>query len=428
MTRNDRVKQIAGSATEAVSADTIEAKPVEWLWPAGSNLREDDDGFENGIIPRGMLTTIAGRPGEGKSMSTAFYAAYVSNLKGERSGVLFSNKEDPVHQVLRPRLEAAGANLANVHFFDFFIPKEDELILATIEMLEKMIYALNIGLIVADPIAAHIGCSLYNDQEVRRTLSPLAAMLARTGCAAICVAHVNKHTSKKAHPLSAIGGSGGGLVGASRSVFIFGKDPGDESIRVMAPAKFNLGPEPRGVAFDMESEEWRLGTGKNEKIIRTGKLGLLSLEHPVTAQAILSGSDGDGDSDGGEKKAIASEWLTGYLAAGPMAAATVRQDAADQGISFATLRRAADEVGVVKVRVYTQGTGKKGVDHVDWELPAGHPALASGEGIQTNIDGVVAQAEADAPTADDDTLASLEAALDAVDSSDDSDSAASEDV
>lgn len=446
-----------------IRASEVKAEGVSWLWPQGANLAEDHEDYHFGLIPEGMLTTIAGRPGEGKSMTTAYLAAYVSNLKDERNGVLFSNKEDPAAQVLRPRLEAADANLRNIHFYDFFLPKDPADLDLTIEQLERMIYALKIRLIVADPIAAHMGSSLYNDQEVRRTLSPFTKMLSRTGAACVVVAHVNKHTSKKAHPLSAIGGSGGGLVGASRAVFVFGKDPKDEAVRVMAPAKFNLGPFPKSVGFDMESEEWSIGKGKTSAIIRTGKLGLLSLEHPANAQEVLSGKDGDDDeNDGAEKKAIAAEWLEAYLTEGPQDGQIVRADAADQGISWMTLRRAGEEIGVKKTRIYLQGTGKRGVDHVDWSLPDGYrlpdgrevkdglpvgdtPGETPDSEHRTGTELVdIAEAEEphhgaadalgrlhpdgpsypkDKPSVDDATLAGLEAALDAVDSDDDAEEA-----
>lgn len=373
-------------------ADRVKAEAIDWLWPIEGNMAEDAEDYKPGRIPRGMLTVIAGRPGEGKSMSTAFLAALISNRSGERSGVMFSNMEDPVAQVLRPRLESAGAKLENIHFFNFSLPRDQDALASQIEMMEKMIYALNIGLIIADPIAAHLQGSLYNDQDVRRILSPLTKMLARTNTAMVAVAHTNKHVSKNAHPLSAIGGSGGGLVGAARAVFVFGKDPEDESIRVLAPVKFNLGPMGKSIAFDMENEEWTIGAGKKKSTIRTGKLVFLTDEHPAEAIDILAGKKGEGDGAPAEKKAIAAEWLTGLLSMGPMPAKLVREEAADQGISWATLRRAAEEVGVKKPR---KGFGPG--SYIEWMLPDGHPAL---QGTSPQQGAADAPADADAAATD----------------------------
>ncbi len=101
----------AGSVTTRRLSD-IEAKPVSWLWP--------------GRIARGKLTIIAGNPGLGKSQITASIAAVVT--QGGRwpldrspctaGDVLFLSAEDDPADTLRPRLEAAGANLHRVHVVD----------------------------------------------------------------------------------------------------------------------------------------------------------------------------------------------------------------------------------------------------------------------------------------------------------------------
>lgn len=400
----------------AIKAADVEPEAIEWLWPLEANLPEDDENHRAGKIPAGMLTTIDGRPGEGKSTLTAFLATEVSNRKAPyRNGVIFSNMEDPIAQVLRPRLEAAGANLQNVHFFNFFLGKRDEEIERTVEMLRSMIRALNVALIIADPIAAHLGVSLYNDQEVRRVLSPLTKMLAEEGVSLIAIAHANKHVSVKGDndALEAVGGSGGGLVGASRAVYAFGRDPEDESIRVLAQQKCNIAARSAGVAFDMEDSEWVVGSGDKATVIRSGKLVFLSDEHKATPRAILAGKKGEGEGVPAEKKAIAAEWLTSYLVgyygqAGEWPAAkVVRDDAADQGISFATLKRASAEVGVVK--------GRKGFgpgSYIEWILPDSHPAMQ-----QLALPAMVAGDEAateDGPEPepiDFDTLAGLEQAL-----------------
>jgi AAA domain len=408
-------KRTTPSNTPATErAEDVKPEAINWLWPVEGNLPESDDNFRPGRIPGGMLTVIGGRPGRGKSMASAYFAADVSNRKTQRNGVLLNNMEDPVAQVLRPRLEAAGANLHNVHFFNFVLPKDDLGIEQQVEMLRSMIYALNIGLIICDPIAACLAVSLYNDQEVRRVLSPLTKMLAETGTAMLAIAHVNKHISKNADPQAAFGGSGGGLMGAARAAYAFDRDPSDETVRVMASVKFNLGPEPEGsIAFDMESEEWRLGSGKDEKVIRTGKLAYLHDAHPATAQQILTGKAEGDDGVPAEKKAIAAEWVTAYLVTYRTqqgewpAAKVVREDAAEEGISLMTLKRASQEVGVVKAR---KGFGPG--SYIEWSLPDDHPDMQ-----QLSLTG--ATAGADAADGDDDTppepvdMSQFEAALEA---------------
>lgn len=335
---------------EVVSAETVEAKAVEYAW--------------RNRIPAGMVTLIAGRPGQGKSMLTSLLASDVSN---EGHGVIFANAEDPIDKITVPRLQAAGAKMENVKIigdgeaFDF--PSD-------VSVLRSFIYSYAAKLVILDPIASHMGVSLFNDQEARKAMKPLSALAAETGAAIIAIAHLNKATGKNAHPLSAIGGSSGGVVGASRAVYIFGPDPEDANMRVLAPAKVNFGPSSTSVAFDMEETEWILGEGARATTIRTGKLQFLSDTHKAQAKDILSDSKGSGEVSA-EKKAVAAEWLTGMLALGPVPVAQVREEAASNGVSWATLRRAADEVGVVKQR-HGFGPGS----HITWELPTGHPAIA----------------------------------------------------
>jgi len=188
------------SGVDTIRASAVKPEAVRWLW-------EDR-------IPLGTLTLIAGRPGQGKSLLTAYLAAEVSK-KGD---VIFSNLEDSLAQVVRPRLQVAGAKLDRVHFWTPILP-------ADVDALETKIRRLKAKLVILDPIAAHLTVAIYSDQDVRRALTPLTAMAARTGCAIVAVHHTVKNVSKNAHPLQAIGGSSGGLTGAARAVFIFGPSP-----------------------------------------------------------------------------------------------------------------------------------------------------------------------------------------------------------
>jgi uncharacterized protein YuzE len=64
------------------------------------------------------------------------------------------------------------------------------------------------------------------------------------------------------------------------------------------------------------------------------------------------------------RRAIAAEWLTTCLAQGPRGVDELREGATEEGVSWTTVRRAADEIGIEKHRV-----GRK----MEWELPFGHP-------------------------------------------------------
>ena len=71
-------------------------RQVKWLVP--------------GMIPLRTLTLVAGVGGLGKSTWLAAIAAQVSSGKlGGPADVIFVSLEDPAAEVMRPRVEAAGA-------------------------------------------------------------------------------------------------------------------------------------------------------------------------------------------------------------------------------------------------------------------------------------------------------------------------------
>jgi len=169
----------------------------------------------------------------------------------------------------------------------------------------------------------------------------------------LLVAHVVKYVSPSAHPLQAVGGSGGGLSGAARAAYLVGRNPSDSDERILAIAKMNLGPEPKSLAFEIDEVEFDDG-------VTAGYLLALG-ESDVSARALLAAGDADSECRPFEKRSRAAEFLVGYLRLGPRPAKEIREDAQQRQISWATVRRAADEVGVVK--------SARGGPKVTWSLP-----------------------------------------------------------
>jgi hypothetical protein len=103
--RLDNRKKANGVGTlRTVRVAEIEAKPIDWLWMSR--------------LARGKLTLIAGDPGIGKSQIIVDIVARITT--GERwpdgdiapaGNVIMLSAEDAVKDVLRPRLEVAGADL-----------------------------------------------------------------------------------------------------------------------------------------------------------------------------------------------------------------------------------------------------------------------------------------------------------------------------
>lgn len=138
----------------------IQPKPIRWLWP--------------GRIARGKVCMLAGHPGLGKSQAMISMAAIVSiggtwpvdRTPCERGSVIILSAEDDAEDTIRPRLEAAGADLKRVFILDAIRePNRDGGLItrpfnltADIERLSDLARKLgDVGLIDIDPITAYMG-------------------------------------------------------------------------------------------------------------------------------------------------------------------------------------------------------------------------------------------------------------------------------
>lgn len=316
-------------------ASSIRPEPIEWLW------RER--------LPKGKISVVAGKPDQGKGLFAAHVAAAVSK---RGSKVLYSAMEDDHGTMTRPRLEAAGANLDNVLIWRFHLPTQ-------MDELAAHIIDNDIRLVVMDPFAAHLqGVSRYSD-SIRRVLTPLTKLAEQTNCSILVIEHALKRVANNAHPLSAIGGNSSGVVAAARAAFVFGKDPNDDDRRVLACVKLNVREMPKAVAFEIDTDEFSV-VGEIPSLLMQG-------ECEFDPKRLLT-TDADGKPGRKpDKRAAAAEWLTQYLIAAnkPVLAKVIKEDAKHAhggGISNNTLRRAVEDMGIVK--------SAAGGPHVTWDLPS----------------------------------------------------------
>jgi hypothetical protein len=312
-----------------IQALDVAPERVEWLW------RER--------IPRGMITTIAGRPDQGKGLLASAIAADVTQDKPVAShtackqNVLYSAIEDSHGIMTRPRLEAAGAILERILLWRFQLP-------AMFEQIKSLILANDIGLVVIDPFAASLsnGITRFSD-NVRDVLSPLSEFIEQTGTSVIIIEHALKRVGNQGHVLDVIGGSSSGLPAASRAAYVFGVDPDDNDKRVMAVAKNNLRSKPLALSFEIDVTD----------IAEVGEVPSLEFEDELKAfdpmrlfqKPAKNGQVGRPP----EKRSAAAEWLTMYLVEnGPTSAGTIYEDAKQHNMNSKTLRRAADDMKIVR--------------------------------------------------------------------------------
>jgi len=150
----------------------VKAEPVRWLW--------------DGRIPLGKVTLLEGEPGVGKSTLSLDLAARVSRGAalplmreaevGPSNVVIFSG-DDALADTVRPRLEAADADLARIYAVDREIDEGD-------------VVGLQPALIVLDTLSSYVGlCCDPNPTDVLRKLGRLARA---TGAAIVAVLNTDE--------------------------------------------------------------------------------------------------------------------------------------------------------------------------------------------------------------------------------------------
>jgi hypothetical protein len=313
-----------------------------------------------GFLPHKKLVIVDGMPGVGKSTLTADIAAKVSTgatfpcgTENRARGVLFLAVEDGVADTIRPRVEAAGGDVERVYAMSGVEIQGQESapdLSKHIEIIRNLVIEHDIGLIIIDPIMALLGANVdsYRDQDVRSITTPLARLAEELDVIVLVVRHPNKSISSNALMR---GGGSMAFIGAARVGWVVGKDPSDESRRILAIAKSNL-------AMMADSLQFQLVTDEQFGCARIEWLG----KSMVSADILYSEPNQDERNQTDE----AMEWLQDFLGDSEIDSKVAKQKAGDAGISEKALRRAREKLDV---RVIRRGKGK---EHVTTWLLAPH--------------------------------------------------------
>ena len=341
----------------------IAARPVEWLW--------------NGRIPRGMLSMVEGNPDVGKSTVLLDIAARVTRgwKMPDKSGggdpravVLLSAEDDPA-KVIRPRLEAGGADLERVVLISIQGKgdgREPVISDADVALIEQAIVDEKAALLIVDPLVAYLpdGVDSNSDHSVRRALVRLKGLAERTDCAVVCVRHWRKASTDNA----LYRGSGSiGFIAASRSGLVVGRDPEDESgkRRVLASSKMNLAPLPPSLSFCLEV--------KLDATFPHVKWGEVS-KHSASA---LTSPESEKDRSAVDD---AANFLEERLADGWVPVKVIMKEGKEQGISEPSIRRAKKRLKLRKDHL-----GKPGDEDQLWVWGLALDALEGDQAAQYDL-------------------------------------------
>ena len=314
-------------------------EPYRWLWQYW--------------LAMGKLHILAGAPGQGKTTIALAMAATITiggrwpdGSRCAPGNVLVWSGEDDPADTLVPRLMAAGADRARCFFIEGarrdgevvpFDPARD--LGQLLEAIEKI---GGISLLVIDPVVSAVTGDSHKNTEVRRALQPLVDLAAKCDCAVLGITHFAKG-GQGTDPAQRVVGSVA-FTAVARVVMVAAKVKGDEEgqdTRILARSKSNIGPDDGGFQYHLEQSEPLPGIHASH--IAWGK----AVEG--TARELLTDpDDGPQDEGAGSAKEAAEEFLLELLKDGATATKHIQEQAKEAGISWATVRRASDALGVKK--------------------------------------------------------------------------------
>ena len=331
----------------------IAPRSVQWLWP--------------GRIARGKVTMLAGHPGLGKSQLALAIAAIVTTggrwpvdgFRAECGSAVILSAEDDAEDTIRPRLEAAGADLARCYIIGAVRDRCDggrEIrrgfsILEDVPRLAMRLAEIgDAALVVIDPITAYLGTTdSHRNAEVRAALTPLADLAAQQHIAVLAVSHLRK--SLEGEAILRMSGSLA-FVAAARAAYVVTRDPANETRRLLLPVKNNLGDDRTGYAYTIEPATLSGGIATS-RIVWAPVIVTMTADEAMTPRAADAAP---------RPRNMAAEWLRGLLADGPVPVRQVESEAKAAGLSWATVRRAVDQLGVTSEKiVFKEGWA--------WRLP-----------------------------------------------------------
>lgn len=318
----------------------VAPESMHWLWP--------------GRIPLGKLTLLAGDPGLGKSFLTLDLAARLSrahDLPDARNpfgvpvrSVILSAEDDPA-DTIRPRLDSMGADPSMIYAVRGvrYGPRGERM-----PRLDRDLYLIEqaikrfpgVRLIVVDPISAYLGDADANSNaEVRTLLGAMAAIASANKIAIVLVTHLNK--SQQTRTMYRAMGSLA-FTAAARVVLAVVKDTVDPDRRILAPVKANVAARTDALAY-------RLTDGRVAYEPATITTTIEDLERPIEPEELGESRD-------------ATTWLRNALAEGAVDAKTLRENAERDGVSWRTLQRVKEALGVRAIKESFKGAWR-------WSLP-----------------------------------------------------------
>lgn len=228
--------------------DKVEVKKAEWLI--------------GGYIPLHQITTIGGDGGSAKTTMWAAILAAISSGRltpfeelnaqfdfiREPQKVMFFSSEDPVAEVLKPKISKHGGIMENIYFMDLTDDRFQELQFGG-ELLEALISQYRPAVAVFDPIQSFIPIDVQmgSRNQMRQTLAPLVGLCSKYEVTILLIAHANKSSNTWGRKRLA---DSADLWDISRAVFLNGKLK--NGLFYTSQEKNNYAPLAKTLFFSLE--------------------------------------------------------------------------------------------------------------------------------------------------------------------------------
>jgi hypothetical protein len=305
-------------------------------------------------LARGKFHIVAGHAGDGKSTLLASLAATGSQGGQWPDGTfaprvlrtLFLLGEDSAADTLRPRLELHDADMDEIFVNEAVLDEHGRERFFNIgkhlDLLEEEIVEHRIDWIVIDPLTTIMpGTDRNAEGDTRDALTPLIKLAERRNVAIIGVAHVGKSGDARRAAQKILGATA--FHALARVVWMVAPD---DDRMVLGVVKSNFAMRPPSLVWTRDENGPIVWEGVSANDVED------LLAHPAAASPR---SDAEG-------------LLRDLLARGSRASEDIERAGKEREMSFRTLRRAADVIGVKKFKEPGKLNGRW-----FWCLPDGSP-------------------------------------------------------
>ena len=343
-----------GDAFDIVEMVGLDMVPIDWLWYP--------------VAPIGMVGTVLGTPGVGKSYMLTDLAARVSRgeelplyrkqtEKVAHGWVIFITSEGVPDKILKPRLYAAGADMKNITVIKGRVTKDGDFVLLDIRFHLNELRDLikndprTCVLVIIDPLASFVsGNANLNDMtQTRQALDTVARFAEATTVAVMVAIHPNKNESQQLQNRAA------GSVQMSAAVktcwvVVEPKDDDPINMRYFSPYKIATAPcnKKETLPFYMDNADFT----HNGRLFEMAKIRWSPEIVGCDIELILCPRSGDGVNFAAKARALLKE----QLKEGPKKVIDLFRMAKELGINTATMYKAKDFLNIDDAPTGFQGT------------------------------------------------------------------------